>query len=169
VTRLTTNPAEDIDPAFSPDGTKIAFSTDRDGSGQEIYVMDTADVNPADGNGDNPTRLTTEPGGEGPAWSPNGNKIAFAGDRSGLHTIYVMNGADGTQEKALTRKALVAAFPAFSPNGKKIAFRSFHQGDADIYVMKASPEGKNNRPTNITRSSEWGDFQPDWQPISQQP
>ena len=69
-TRLTTNPAEDREPAWSPDGTKIAFF--RAASG--IYVMD------ADGTG--VTLVTPTPGRIGlPAWSPDGTKIAFDGLR----------------------------------------------------------------------------------------
>jgi Tol biopolymer transport system component len=59
-TRLTTNPADDSDPAWSPDGTKIALQSDRDGNG-EIYVMQ------ADGTGQ--TRLTANPALDNfPAW-----------------------------------------------------------------------------------------------------
>ncbi|MQF48280.1 hypothetical protein FIM08_00005 [SAR202 cluster bacterium AC-647-N09_OGT_505m] len=59
-TRLTTNPAVDNDPAWSPDGSKIAFSSQRDGH-PEIYVMN------ADGTGQ--TRLTYSNKSYTPAWS----------------------------------------------------------------------------------------------------
>ncbi len=61
-TNLTNNPADDAFPAWSPDGTKIAFDTNRDGN-FEIYVMNA--------DGTNPTRLTDNPArDESPSWSP---------------------------------------------------------------------------------------------------
>src|SRR5438128_9688134 len=71
VTRLTNNPASDVAPAWSPDGSKILFGTNRDGNG-EVYVMN------ADGSG--PLNLSNNPASENPdwtspAWSPDGSKI----------------------------------------------------------------------------------------------
>ncbi len=83
---------EDVFSAWSPDGTKIAFTSDRDGN-FEIYVMN------ADGR--NPTRLTSDPATDNfPAWSPDGTKIAFDSRRDGNFEIYVMN-ADGTNPTRL--------------------------------------------------------------------
>ena len=67
--RLTTAPAIDTDPSFSPDGTKIVFESDRSGS-QQLYVM------AADGSGQ---RRISFGGGRyaAPEWSPDGNWIAF--------------------------------------------------------------------------------------------
>jgi len=92
-TRLTTNTSIDDKPAWSPDGSKIAFASYRDGNDQisEIYVM-----NP---DGTNQTRLTTNTG-YAPTWSPDGSKIAFGSYRDGNYGIYVMN-ADGTEQTRL--------------------------------------------------------------------
>ena len=88
--RLTRNPAEDIIPAWSPDGRKIAFEWRRPG----IYVMN------ADGSG---KRLLTRNGVRSLVWSPDGRKIAFTGgDRNGSD-VYVMN-ADGSGQRNLTRR-----------------------------------------------------------------
>ena len=73
VTRLTNSPAFDQMPAWSPDGTKIAFMSSRDGN-PEIYVMN------ADGSGQ--TRLTNNPGMDArPSWSRNGDFIVFTSTR----------------------------------------------------------------------------------------
>ena len=81
-TRLTRNSARDLSPAWSPDGTQIAFDSYRDGN-WEIYVM------AADGS--QPTRLTRNDAIDGiPAWSPDGTQIAFMSDRDGDFEIYVM-------------------------------------------------------------------------------
>ena len=79
-------------PAWSPDGTKIAFVSDRDGD-TEIYVMNA--------DGSHPTNLTnTSAEDRTPAWSPDGTKIAFVSSRDGSAGIYVMN-ADGSNPTRL--------------------------------------------------------------------
>ena len=107
-TRLTDNPGQDWSPKWSPDGKKIAFSSNRDGNNEinEIYVMN------ADGSAQ--TRLTNNQADDtNPTWSPDGNKIAFATDREGNSEIYVMN-ADGSNQTRLTNTAYDYG-PAWSP------------------------------------------------------
>src|SRR2546422_5354740 len=94
-TRLTQGGAVDQLPTWSPDGTRIAFQTNRDGN-NEVYVIDVG--------GSNTTNLTQSPASdEFPAWSPGGDKIAFRSDRDGNGEIYVIN-VDGTQPTRLTNK-----------------------------------------------------------------
>jgi TolB protein len=71
---------------MSPDGTNIAFMSNRDGS-LEIYTM------AADGS--NQTRLTFEGANWDPIWSPDGTRILFNSDRDGKNDIFVMN-SDGS-------------------------------------------------------------------------
>jgi hypothetical protein len=127
--RLTDNPADDDDPAWSPDGRRIAFVSKRDGN-QGIYVMDA--------DGSNVTRLSGDSEiGFGPAWSPDGRRIAFVSGRD--LAIFVMN-ADGTEPKRLSPPDARDGGPAWSPDGRRIAFastRDFAQGSFDIYVMNA--------------------------------
>ncbi len=80
---LTNNAASDSDPAFSPDGTKIAFDSFRNGN-QDIYVMNA--------DGTEQKRLTKKAAGDyEPAWSPDGKKIAFKSSRGGDDSeIFVM-------------------------------------------------------------------------------
>src|ERR671911_569731 len=93
-TRLTDNAAEDGWPSWSPDGEKIAFSSDRDEDSHDIYVMDA--------DGSDVTKLTDNAADEvsiEPSWSPDGEKIAFSSDRNdneGSYDIYVMNVDEGT-------------------------------------------------------------------------
>jgi TolB protein len=97
---LTRNPAFDQNPAWSPDGQKIAFVRvvgRRVGNNRnlEVYVMN------ADGSGQR--NLTRNPAGDGhPVWSPDGEKIGFISNRGGNRDIYVMN-ADGSGQRNLTR------------------------------------------------------------------
>lgn len=81
-TRLTDNDFDDKNPAWSPDGTQIAFSTNRDDN-YEIYLMDTRGTNQQKLT-DNPS-LDTEP-----CWSPDGKQILFTSDRSGTSNLYLL-------------------------------------------------------------------------------
>ena len=83
-TRLTDNDAWDATPAWSPDGTLIAFTSDRDETFNfDIYLMDA--------DGGNVTRLTNHDAEDwDPAWSPDGTRIAFQSDRDGNEEIYVI-------------------------------------------------------------------------------
>jgi TolB protein len=92
---------------FSPDGSKIAFVTNRDGN-TEIYVMNR--------DGSNVRRLTNHPAYEStPTWSPNGQQIAFTSDRSGKAQVYIMNAADGSNVRRLTVSESEADRATWSP------------------------------------------------------
>jgi Tol biopolymer transport system component len=112
-TALTSDNAS-YTPAWSPDGSKIAFGSDRGGN-SGVYTMN------ADGSG--ATRLTTDPAVGGlPAWSPDGSKIAFV--KSG--DIYTMN-ADGSGFTQITASSESSdSRPSWSPRGNEIAFQRSH-------------------------------------------
>ena len=94
-------------PVFSPDGTRIAFVTNRDGN-TEIYVMNR--------DGSNVRRLTNHAAYEStPTWSPNGQQIAFTSDRSGKAQVYIMNAADGSNVRRLTVSESEADRATWSP------------------------------------------------------
>jgi TolB protein len=83
VRRLTNHPAVDYWPVWSPDGKRIAFTSNRDGN-YEIYVMN------ADGSA--PRNVTQNPAQDNYAtWSPAGKRIAFISNRSGGYDVYVMD------------------------------------------------------------------------------
>ena len=117
-------------PAWSPDGQKIAYTDTIVG---DIYVMNT------DGTGR--TRLTTSPGWDDqPAWSPDGTKIAFASNRTGYFNIYVMN-KDGTGQINFNTSGS-DTHPAWSPDGTKIAFDRTLASHTTIYVMNSDGTGQ---------------------------
>ena len=120
---LTNNPSDDNSPSWSPDGKRIAFSSDRKGDleSAEIYVMDA--------DGGNPQNLTNNPSDDNsPSWSPDGERIVFSSDRKGdleSAEIYVMD-ADGGNQQRLTNNRHGDFSPAWfnspfsvSPAGKK--------------------------------------------------
>jgi dipeptidyl aminopeptidase/acylaminoacyl peptidase len=125
VITLLADDANNRNPAFSPDGTKLAFVSDRD-SCDDIWVMNV------DGSG--LERLTGDCSSRGPAWSPDGARIAFYNTSDGDAEIYVMN-ADGTLNHRLTNNATVDLSPSWSPDGTRIAFYSDRDGNAEIYFM----------------------------------
>ena len=126
---------------------KIAFvrtSTDPGGARLELYVIN------ADGSGErrlvemrfSPTTATPYELYSGPAWSPDGRKIAFVGMGDDGNTDVYVVGADGLGQQRLTRHPKVDGNPAWSPDGRKIAFtrgdREWSPGQkTHIYVMNA--------------------------------
>ncbi len=144
-TALTTDPGEDFDPAWSPDGTKIAFVSNRDGD-NEIYVMN------ADGTGQ--TRITTNAGDDmDPAWSPDGQRLAIRRDIGGNNEIFLIDSADGGNPVNLTGNAASDFEPDFSPDGTKIAFQRYTSGSGTGLgneVMLMNVDGSDQ--TNLTEN-----------------
>jgi Tol biopolymer transport system component len=161
LTQLTYNTAEDTRPSWSPDGTKIAFTSNRSGN-NEIYVMNA--------DGTNQTRVTKNSADDSrPTWSPTGTKIAFATNRNGNAEIYVMN-ANGSGQTNCSKNPYSDTRPAWSPPGNpgKIAFQSDRDGgDLDVFVTNVNPNGTCTGTTNLTGNNDntaAADTRPAWSP-----
>jgi WD40 repeat protein len=116
--RLTTSAGEDEQPNLSPDGSRIAFVSDRSGT-PRIWVMDST--------GANQTALAT--GSESyvpesaPSWSPDGTKLVYTSTRSGMSQVFVISAAGGTPVQ-LSHEMNGAFNPVWSADGKQIYFVS---------------------------------------------
>jgi len=103
---LTNNKADDRQPAWSPDGSKIAFVTDRDGNA-EIYVMAA--------NGSNPRNLSKYAGQDlAPVWSPEGGQIAFVSTRDRFVDLFIMD-ANGQKVVNITHSTWGEDAPTWAP------------------------------------------------------
>ena len=105
--RLAAHPAQDLYPTWSPDGSHLAFVSDRDGN-EEIYLVSA--------DGSELINLTRDLGSDfNPVWSPSGRFIAFLSDREepGAYKLYLMN-ADGTNQRKL-HDGYVFTRPAWFP------------------------------------------------------
>jgi TolB protein len=120
--RLTNHPADDLNPAWSPDGQTLAFTSRRDGNA-EIYTLRLADQSLR--------RLTQRPSEEwAPAWSPDGRRLAYQSDRFAQSDIFVSD-ADGRNEVILTTMQGNHESPHWSADGRAIIF------DSDLDVAEA--------------------------------
>ena len=147
LTMLTSGPHSE-DAAWSPDGTKLAFSTTRNDCFQ-IWVMNS--------DGSQQACLTNngQRNDDEPAWSPDGTRLAFVGGGQ----IWVIN-ADGTNEVKLSDGTTVDDYPDWSPDGSKIVFtKDAMSGNAQTYVMNA--DGSNL--VNLSNNT-WADRDPAWSP-----
>jgi TolB protein len=128
VVQLTDRSLQDYTPAWSPDGSKIAF-----GAGLNVWVMND------DGSG--LAQLTSIGIAEAPSWSPDGARIAFhSEDETGNWDIYVMDAGGGGIVR-LTTDSAIDGFPDWSPDGTRIAFRRRISGTSQILVMNADGTG----------------------------
>jgi len=164
---LTRNVAQDDSPAWSPDGQKIAFVSNRDGKPEGQFAPET-DIHVMNADGSGQQNLTRNPARDGhPVWSPDGRQIAFERVVGGVGNnenteIYVMN-ADGSDQRRLTSNPTFDGSPVWSPDGQRIAFASdrnqlrYHN---DVYVMNA--DGSDQR--RLTSNPAFDDGSPVWSP-----
>lgn len=153
--RLTNDPAEDMEPSVSSDGTKIVFQSNRRSGGVgefDIFIMNIDGTGQVNLTGDGLFNIQ-------PSISPDGTKIVFTSSREGAQNIFIMN-VDGTGLTNLTPMAVSNVDPSFSPDGSKIVFRSARDGNEDLYVMNADGTGV----TRLTNTPDVLEEQPSFSP-----
>ncbi len=121
---LTTNPADDFDPVWSPDGTRIAFVSNREteGGGQFIYILSPT--------GRQVAQVSYQPDSAFPDWSPIDSKIAYSSEGD----VFLVDIEAGT-ETNLTNSPEHDEQPKFSPDGQRIAWLEDVDNNRQIFVM----------------------------------
>jgi len=155
---LTTVPGSDFDPAWSPDGGRIAFTSVRDGN-KQIYVLDVNTLAI--------TRLTSVDAdieSSQPSWSPDGNLIAYTVKRVGTYQVWAMTDT-GQENVQLARsgQALWDYLPVWSPDGKNIFFNQRRPDPTRPWLMRVNYEDLELDPTrlNFPTPIEDVEFSPD--------
>ncbi len=138
----------DGQPAFSPDGERIAYRSAREGGG--IFVMGAT--------GESPRRITSE--GFHPSWSPDGTRLACTGEfvtdpysRSTLSTLWIVEIATGQRTRLSPTDAVTAQW---SPDGRRLVYWAATGGQRDIWVVPST----GGTPVQLT-----DDTHTDWNPL----
>jgi Tol biopolymer transport system component len=153
---LSKNNFFDGTPAWSPDGNRIIFTSNRDEKILQIFVMDA--------DGSNVIQLTDENADHfDPSWSSDGKSIVYRVDinKGGLikGQIYVMD-ADGSNKRHVSDSSSINGAPSWSPDGRFITYSSTINGEnMQIYVMDANGSNKRNLSNNQN-----DDTNPAWSP-----
>jgi Tol biopolymer transport system component len=160
---LTNDPANDWGPAWSPDGTTIAFNSDRDGGALRGYLVDA--------DGSNLRRLDVDTWFEYPSFSPDGTQITFEGYAGSDYEVYVADVASGAVRQ-LTDSPGRDGWPVWSPDGSTIAFSSVRDDCAlaqpggecwrdaedehsDIWLMDADGRNQRRLTPEISQFVDW--------------
>jgi Tol biopolymer transport system component len=151
---LTSGREENTQPAWSPNGRRIAYTSVGERGNMEIYVMDA--------DGSNKRRLTDHARpDDAPAWSPDGKQIVFRSYRDRHANLYVMD-ADGGNLRRLTDNALDKGKPLWSPDGSRIAYSVIGDfGNIQLHIIRA--DGSEDRDVS-SAVSKHKKTQPAWSP-----
>jgi Tol biopolymer transport system component len=128
--------APHVTPAFSPDGTRLAFSTRNSNRTSDIWILEIA-------RGVS-TRFTFDPSSNIYAvWSPDGTRIAFSSDRGGTRDIFVKSTSGAEPEKAILTGGLFKDACAWSPDGTLLVYRTHDpKTQYDLWRVSTSGEGE---------------------------
>ncbi|MCA9243989.1 MAG: PD40 domain-containing protein [Phycisphaerales bacterium] len=156
LTQLTSDPADDVQPRFSPDSASVVFASNRSGS-WDIWTIKR--------DGTERTQLTAEATDEmAPCWSPDGSQIAYTvwGPRSGQWEIWTLTVA----EPGVRHFLAYGMFPSWSSDGKRIAFqRPRQRGSRWFSIWTITLEdGEARQPTEIAFSDSAACVAPRWSP-----
>ncbi len=151
--RLIASPADDRDPAWSPNGQKLAYASRQDGN-WELYIYDTTTGTT--------TRMTYDLSYQGaPTWSSDGQWLAYESYQGNNLDIYIMR-VDGSQQPIrLPGNSDAPDYaPSWSPDGRKIAFVSLRDGNQDIYVFSLDDQSL----VDLTKTPDRQEDHPIWSP-----
>jgi TolB protein len=154
LTRLTYGEWDDTSPALSPDGTKVAFASNRDGT-WDLYVLtlDSGEI----------ARVTNSPDYESaPSWSPDNQWLACEIYLDENLEVAIVSLTDGDQEPIpITNDPSSDHSPTWAPDGRHVAFVSNRGGDSDIWLADLDKTGE-ERYTNLSRTPYSAEGHPTW-------
>ena len=158
VTQLTTDPSDDLMPSIAPDGTKIAFASNRNGN-WDIFMMPIG--------GGAPTQLTADTDEEvQPTWAPDGRRLAFSrkNGRTNTWEIWIVD----TENPGLRSYVCEGFLPRWSPEEKKdvLLFQRARQRGSRLYGVWTIElvQGEGLSPTEIVSARNAAVLQPGWSP-----
>ena len=138
-------------PAWSPDGSQLAFVSPPEGPPEQIWAA------AQDGSGRRQLTGGT-PSDTNPSWSPDGTRIAFDSDRTGHRQLYVM-AADGTAQVNVSRSASADKAPDWSPDGRTLVFVSGPKSEGPLELIGV--DGSGRRPLGAGLTGAWPAWSPD--------
>ncbi len=158
--QLTDDPGNEVMPAFSPDGTRVAFASDRSGN-WDIYIVDI--------NGGRPVQITNSPTDDiHPSFSRDGQKLVYStyGSQSGQWEMVLVD-LNNTADKRFISNGL---FPSWSPTEDKIVFQRARQRGTRWFSIWTIDlvNGEAMAPTEIAASTNAAAITPDWSPDGKQ-
>ena len=160
LTRLTSDAWDDITPSLSPDGTRVAFASKRNGY-WDLFLLDLKTAQT--------TRLTdTFEYDAGPSWSPDGAWLAYESYVGGSLQIYIRSVTDPAQAPIrLTVDSSTNFAPSWSPLGRQIAFVSNRTGEDEIWIANLDRVG-NERFIDVSLKNGTVESHPAWSPDGRQ-
>lgn len=156
VTQLTSDPANDETPAFSPDGRKIAFASDRTGN-WDIYLMDV--------QGGQPVQLTSDTSHDvHPSFSPDGQQLVYSSfnAQSQQWELVVLDISNPTVKRYIGP----GLFPQWSPKDNRILYQRARQRGTrwfSVWTIEMV-NGEGIRPTEVASSTDAAGITPCWSP-----
>lgn len=156
VTQMTSDPADDIQPRFSPTGDQIAFCSNRSGN-WDVWLVNR--------DGTNLRQLTQYPGDEiAPCWSPDGKQIAFSlwSPRARRWEIWTLS----VEQPGVRRFLTYGMFPAWSPDGERLAFQRARQRGTRWFSIWTVDlvDGEARQPTEVAHEDRAACIAPRWSP-----
>ena len=139
ILQVTQDGTSSVRPAWSPDGTRLAFQTSQDNT-YRVFVMNA--------DGSDRKQVTQGPNDDRhPAWSPDGKKLAVDTGTELKREIAILDLATGTRTPITSMDAF-ASFPAWSPDGTRLSFYVYQQGKLDIWTVNAD----GSKPVQMTQT-----------------
>ncbi len=158
VTRVTNTSVDESQVVWSPDSSRVAYVSETADGKPAVFWLSLSNLLPD-------RLLLTDHGETNPAWSPQGDWIAFVDlNESGESTGVVLRNPDAVDRVQLSQSTDYA--PAWSPDGRSVAFVSLRDGDEEIYVVEVGNDGPAGAVAQVT-DNRGVDYAPAWSPDGQ--